>query len=215
MRFEARSIARALAVLLSIAVYVRCLFSVAFVTPNFDFDYINYDTEKSAIVTLGLGWLGVLISPFAFFGQSLIPPIAVCVAAIMLRERWRVAQTATILVACGTLIFYHVLGLASWIANPLIWISWVLLFRGKSRAASIVALSAVVFCLSFLWVGNLPLGLEDANVPVTEYREGYWFWTLSAAIMTIAAGIDTFFFRRWGIPTPLNTVVQGSAVADG
>ena len=75
----------------------------------------------------------------------------------------------------------------AWLANLMIWFSWV----KKSFVASVVA---VIFCLFFLLfdkiagVGICGSGFLDSyscDEPIKEINVGYYLWTMSAIIMLI------------------------------
>jgi hypothetical protein len=68
----------------------------------------------------------------------------------------------------------------AWLANPLLIIAWILLARNK-KAAWILALVALLLCLSFL---KFHVIIEDEaghSNPILKVRVGYWLWLSSAA----------------------------------
>lgn len=71
-------------------------------------------------------------------------------------------------------------GATAWLANPLLIIAWILFARNK-KAAWILALVALLLCLSFL---NFHVIIEDEAGhynPILKVRIGYWLWLSSAA----------------------------------
>src|SRR5262249_6314970 len=88
----------------------------------------------------------------------------------------------------GLMWFYRYLGIAGWLANPAIGLSWFYYLRGSIHASLISAGIALVLMLSFLRVEGVPFGLKQDVVPILSHGEGYWLWVASAAIMVVVAG---------------------------
>lgn len=72
----------------------------------------------------------------------------------------------------------------TWLANPLLILSWFMT-RRQSKYALPVSTLALLFCLLFLLFPSVADNENGGNNTITEYRLGYWLWLLSAATMTI------------------------------
>ena len=80
-------------------------------------------------------------------------------------------------------VFY---GVITWLANPLLVLSWILCLRGELRAAVIVSAAAVLLALSFLLHSTIVTSEAPTYEAVAGYGAGYWLWLASMLIM--AAG---------------------------
>lgn len=71
----------------------------------------------------------------------------------------------------------------SWLANPLLIISWIVLIFGRSKFSLIISLLAVIFSLSFLFFKDIILneGTLDHG-EIIAYGNGYWLWLSSCVI---------------------------------
>ena len=61
----------------------------------------------------------------------------------------------------------------AWVANPLLFIAWVLLALHKPRVAAGFALFALLFGLSFVVVRAVPLDESGIRRPITRIGIGY------------------------------------------
>lgn len=70
-----------------------------------------------------------------------------------------------------------------WLANPLLFFSWLFLFRKKKKIA--LALSGIAFLLmiSFLLVDEIMVNDGSTTSIINFYGLGYWLWVLSSSII--------------------------------
>lgn len=88
-------------------------------------------------------------------------------------------------------------GALSWLANPLIFIAWILPFR-RINGKIICSLLATLLALYFLSI-DVTLINEAGHVgTITGYASGYWLWTSSIVIYTIGL-VYLYFIRRKAI----------------
>src|SRR5262249_18452604 len=91
---------------------------------------------------------------------------------------------------------YHTLGLASWLANPLLAAAWVCYAIDRSRTAALLSGAALTLILCFLSIDQVPFGPKGADVPVIDYGAGYWLWLASAAIILVGSSTELFFVHH-------------------
>lgn len=86
----------------------------------------------------------------------------------------------------GNIFFmgFHSFAIFTWLANPLLIISWIVLKKNKKLS---LTLSILAFLLSFSFLFfNKILVNESGNLStIKEYKIGYWFWLSSSLIMMI------------------------------
>ena len=73
----------------------------------------------------------------------------------------------------------------SWLANPLLILSWGLYFFDKGKLASITSILAVVAATSFLSFDTVISSAAPTYSKITEIKLGYWLWLASTVIMAI------------------------------
>lgn len=69
----------------------------------------------------------------------------------------------------------------SWLANVLLYLSWILLFR-KSKYSLHVSISAVVLSLSFLLNKSVVTNAGGISRGIVSYDIGYWLWLSSCVV---------------------------------
>ena len=82
-------------------------------------------------------------------------------------------------------------GTLAWLANPLLFVSWVFLAMSKFRLAFYVALGAFLFAMSFLLNSEVISSTRPDYSKIVGYGIGYWLWIASALIVTVGAGVLT------------------------
>ena len=82
----------------------------------------------------------------------------------------------------------------SWLANPLLILSYIFLFKSEKWAIGF-SLLALGFSLSFLFVDNILVNEAGHTGKITGYLSGYWFWVASICVVFIAS-IGTFFLNK-------------------
>ncbi|WP_292008652.1 hypothetical protein [Chryseobacterium sp.] len=77
-------------------------------------------------------------------------------------------------------------GEISWLANPMLIISWFCLAINKTKISTITSLLAVLLSLSFLFSKEIILNEAGHKGPIESYGLGYFLWL--ASCMVILAG---------------------------
>ncbi len=77
-------------------------------------------------------------------------------------------------------------GVVAWFANPLIAVSWMLIWLRSARVVALcAALSALLLSLSFLLHSEIMTDEGGGRTAITGYGSGYWLWVSSMAVMAI------------------------------
>lgn len=80
----------------------------------------------------------------------------------------------------------------SWLANPLLFISWFS-FRKRPLNTVITSVISVVLMLSFLFFKQIISDEAGNYSKIISYKLGYWLWLLSGGIMLV--GSILIFYR--------------------
>ncbi|MFC4267982.1 hypothetical protein [Polaribacter marinivivus] len=70
-----------------------------------------------------------------------------------------------------------------WLANPLLFFSWLFLFVKKTKIALVLSGIAFLLMISFLLVDEIIVNDGSTTSIVNFYGFGYWLWVLSSAII--------------------------------
>lgn len=73
----------------------------------------------------------------------------------------------------------------AWLANPLLWLSWVIPFERRILKLSSAGL-AMLFCLSFMYFDEIVKNEAGQYGKITSYAIGYWLWMSSMGFYFIA-----------------------------
>jgi hypothetical protein len=73
-----------------------------------------------------------------------------------------------------------------WLANPLLFLAWILVLLRVRLVAVGSAMRALALGIAFLGVTTLDVS-SDGPVEITGYGEGYWLWLASMAVALVAA----------------------------
>jgi hypothetical protein len=82
----------------------------------------------------------------------------------------------------------------TWLANPLVITSWILIAKNK-KAAWIFGLLAALTSLSFLKFPTIIENEAGHYNPITKVKLGYWLW-LSSCLATFAGSLILQISRR-------------------
>lgn len=85
-------------------------------------------------------------------------------------------------------------GLA-WLANPFIFVSWIL-FKKKIILAALFSIIASGFAISFLFFDKVLTDEGGGFSNITAYKAGYWLWLLSIVVFACAAVIFCFYKKE-------------------
>lgn len=76
-----------------------------------------------------------------------------------------------------------------WLANLLLFITWILFYRKKWEYSVRTPIVAFLLAAGFILVRNINLSLDGGDQPITSLGLGYWIWLGSIAITIIATYI--------------------------
>jgi hypothetical protein len=83
-------------------------------------------------------------------------------------------------------------GYIAWLANPLLVMSWIQLFKSKYTAAALYSIAAFAAAASFLLQSRIWLD-EAGNIGlITARASGYWLWLSSIGIALIGSAYAAF-----------------------
>jgi len=82
----------------------------------------------------------------------------------------------------------------SWLANPLLILSYISIFKNEKWAIGF-SLLALCFSLSFLLVDKVIVDEAGHNGKITGYLSGYWLWIASIAVVFITS-IGSFLLNK-------------------
>jgi hypothetical protein len=90
------------------------------------------------------------------------------------------------------------IGYFEWIANPLIFYSWISARRKRILPALLASIAAVGLILSFLLRKKMdwPGMATDTHPDIQGYAPGYWLWLASALVMVLASGVEFLLGMR-------------------
>lgn len=80
----------------------------------------------------------------------------------------------------------------SWLANPLLFVSWFLSFKKKYKWALITSLIAIAFGLYFLSFDEILVDEAGHRQPITSYDLGYYLWILSMVVCIFGNALGLF-----------------------
>ena len=72
----------------------------------------------------------------------------------------------------------------TWLANPLLIVSWIL-FNSKKKTSLVLSSISLLIGLSFLLFNEIIINEAGNYGEITGYEFGYWLWLLSMATMLI------------------------------
>jgi hypothetical protein len=77
------------------------------------------------------------------------------------------------------------LGNLTWLANPILFCSWIAVLEGSRRVAIYLSLAALALSAVFPLAGRIVA--EKGPMDVTCFGPGYWLWLASTAAASISA----------------------------
>ncbi|WP_419699393.1 hypothetical protein [Mucilaginibacter sp. NFX135] len=88
----------------------------------------------------------------------------------------------------------------SWLANPLLLISWISINK-KPKLSLITGFLAVIISFSFLFFSKIRSDEAGNYSQIISYELGYWLWVLSSLIM-FAGNIWLYFIKAKAAAQP-------------
>ncbi len=93
------------------------------------------------------------------------------------------------------------LGYVEWLANPLLWLSWLLSVASRRSTRPWALATAIAsFALMLGFLGRAELTVAAHSLPILRHEAGYWLWLGSAALMMGSQLIGSH--RLWRTPQP-------------
>lgn len=86
----------------------------------------------------------------------------------------------------GGLAMLFDVGCISWLANPLLFVAWILIAK-KKKSGWVFAIIATLMSLSFLNVDFLIKNEAGTTEKITSIKIGYWLWLSSCISATIGS----------------------------
>ncbi|QDA58850.1 hypothetical protein [Hymenobacter jejuensis] len=87
----------------------------------------------------------------------------------------------------------------TWLANPLLIFSWIMLFNDK-RTAIVASSIASLFAITFLLFDKVITSEAPTYSNITHYRLGYWLWLTSCITMMAGSIIIYYLAKQKGNP---------------
>lgn len=78
-------------------------------------------------------------------------------------------------------------GYITWLANPLVFVGWIVLLKKDFELALLLSIGAVLIMLSFLFYKSIITSEYPAYSRIVGYGIGYWLWVSSAGCLVAAS----------------------------
>ena len=82
-----------------------------------------------------------------------------------------------------------------WIANPLLFASWVKI-KKSTRIAFILSIISLTIMVSFLFAGEIIVSESGSLQKIISIKIGYWLWVFSAFTMVIGNTVLYFIKKK-------------------
>jgi hypothetical protein len=148
--------------------------------------------DNSAFDLFKYGWIAI---PFAVLWLYPFVVSSLLAAVALAGLGRKLAAIIVALLVFGTLMPGS-LGLAAWLANPVIAIAWLFYLANHRRTSLILATIALVLTLSFLFVGEVPFGLKNGDVPIVSHGAGFWLWVASPAVLAVGICVEDGYLGK-------------------
>ncbi|WP_073553053.1 hypothetical protein [Elizabethkingia meningoseptica] len=73
----------------------------------------------------------------------------------------------------------------AWLANPLLFISWILFLIKQTRITAFISLAALLLSLSYLSASTITIDEGGNKADIISYGAGYYLWVLSSLSLFI------------------------------
>jgi len=71
----------------------------------------------------------------------------------------------------------------TWLANPFLIISWIILYTKHYKVSLVLSSIAIIIAMSFLFFKEIIVDEAGHYKEITKYGLGYWLWLLSMIIV--------------------------------
>ncbi|MCL1679432.1 hypothetical protein M2T92_10380 [Elizabethkingia miricola] len=92
----------------------------------------------------------------------------------------------------------------AWLANPLLFISWLLLLIKQPKISTPLSLMAFLLSLSYLSASTITVNEGGSKAAITSYGLGYYLW--------LASSISLFIGNLWTMISYRRSVSEKSSV---
>jgi hypothetical protein len=75
----------------------------------------------------------------------------------------------------------------TWVANPILFMSWIAVGRGEKTLSVPLSLIALMLAAAFMLMTTVIVNEGRLRLPITGIKLGYWLWLASAAATCLAA----------------------------
>lgn len=75
----------------------------------------------------------------------------------------------------------------TWIANPILFLSWLFIWQRDRRLSLAFSGAALIVAAAFMLMPNVVNNEGGVAVPITGLRLGYWLWLASMVVAVLAA----------------------------
>ena len=80
----------------------------------------------------------------------------------------------------------------TWLANPLLFLSWILIHKNPKLSLQI-SIAATLIALSFLFFKQIMADEAGNYSRIISYKFGYWLWVSSSVIMFVGNLVSKYF----------------------
>jgi hypothetical protein len=100
------------------------------------------------------------------------------------------------------ILFFGALGLPgsfanlTWIANPILFLSWVTRATQQKVQACVYSFTALIIAMSFLLDRTVVTNEGGIPFPITGYKIGYWIWLTSMAAICLSSLINLMLHKE-------------------
>lgn len=74
-----------------------------------------------------------------------------------------------------------------WLANPILFLAWIMVLLNRRLVAVLLSLGALVIGLAFLSFKSVVTNEGGIQMPITGYKAGYWVWLASMGVTAVSA----------------------------
>jgi len=76
-------------------------------------------------------------------------------------------------------------GFLDWLANPLLWLTWMLLALRRYKLATATALAATILAAAFFARDSIAISEAPTYGRILGHHKGYWLWLASSMVSLV------------------------------